>query len=83
MDELRDIGFGMDFRELKKLTDQVLEPLDHHLLNEIPPFDHINPTAENLARYIFEGLHDAVKPARLLSVEVSESDDFSARYSPE
>lgn len=82
-DVIGDVGFGMDFRELKKRTDEVLTPFDHQLLNEVPPFDRENPTAENLARHIFERLKDSIHSAHLLSVEVFESDDFGAEYSLE
>lgn len=82
-DVIGDVGFGMDFRELKKRTDEVLIPFEHQLLNEVPPFDRMNPTAENLARYIFERLKNSIHPARLFGVEVFESDEFGAEYTEE
>ena len=45
---------GAKFRRLKELTDHVLEHLDHQYLNEIEPFTALNPTAENIARYIYD-----------------------------
>jgi 6-pyruvoyltetrahydropterin/6-carboxytetrahydropterin synthase len=48
----------------------VLEPLDHAYLNDVPPFDRINPTAENLARHIFERLVERVG-GEVTVVEVS------------
>ncbi len=70
----------MDFRDLKKHTDEIIEKFDHAMLNEIPPFDRINPTAENLARYIYEQLKDRILPARLIYAEVSETEEYSAEY---
>jgi len=70
----------MDFRDLKKYTDKIIEKFDHSMINEIKPFDRINPTAENLARYIFKQLKDRILPAQLIYVEVSESEEYSAEY---
>ncbi len=52
--ELTDEGFVMDFKEIDDLLATVLERLDHHDLNETSPFDAVNPTAEHIARHIFE-----------------------------
>jgi 6-pyruvoyl-tetrahydropterin synthase len=41
------LGIAIDFREIKKQTKEVVKRLDHQYLNEIPPFDELNPTAEN------------------------------------
>lgn len=46
-------GMLLDFGDLKNIVHDVLEGLDHTFLNDTPPFDRINPTAENLACYIF------------------------------
>ncbi len=54
--ELDDIGIVYDFKRLKADLGQVLERYDHGYLNEIPPFDVLNTTAENLAKVIFEEL---------------------------
>lgn len=53
---LDKMGMAYDFGVLKKSLRAVLDELDHKYLNEIQPFDKMNPTAENLARYIFEKL---------------------------
>jgi len=47
-------GFVMDFKKMDAILSEVLERLDHCDLNEVPPFDKVNPTAEHLARYLFE-----------------------------
>src|ERR671910_2525738 len=51
--ELNNIGLLVDFVELKAAADEVVQYLDHRNINELPPFDaELNPSAENLARYI-------------------------------
>jgi 6-pyruvoyltetrahydropterin/6-carboxytetrahydropterin synthase len=53
--ELDNIGLLVDFGELKEAADEVVLYLDHRNINELPPFDvELNPSAENLARYILE-----------------------------
>jgi len=53
--ELDKIGLLVDFVELKTAADEVVQYLDHRNINELPPFDEeLNPSAENLARYILE-----------------------------
>ncbi|MDC9714413.1 MAG: 6-carboxytetrahydropterin synthase QueD [Gammaproteobacteria bacterium] len=51
---LNDTGIAIDFREIKKQTKAVVKRLDHQYLNEIKPFDELNPTAENIAKYFYE-----------------------------
>ncbi len=53
--ELDKIGLLVDFVELKAAADEVVQYLDHRNINELPPFnEELNPSAENLARYILE-----------------------------
>ena len=56
--ELDELGMVCDFHEIKDITAKALAELDHHYLNEKPPFDTINPTSENIARIIYEKLTD-------------------------
>ncbi|MDC1046440.1 6-carboxytetrahydropterin synthase QueD [Candidatus Pseudothioglobus singularis] len=51
---LDDNGIAIDFREIKKETKLVIKRVDHQYLNEIEPFDVLNPTAENIAKYSFD-----------------------------
>ena len=82
-DRLNDEGMLLDFVEAKRLLAQALEPFDHVHLNEVPPFDRLNPSSENLARVIAESAA-ARLPAnvRVASVTVWESDRCSATYRP-
>jgi len=73
-EELDDVGIVYDFKRLKDDLAAVLRPLDHAFLNEIPPFDTLNPTAENLARVVFEALCERVgEEVRVTEVAVWES----------
>jgi 6-pyruvoyltetrahydropterin/6-carboxytetrahydropterin synthase len=55
--ELDNIGLLVDFVELKQAADDIVFYLDHKNINELPPFDEeLNPSAENLARYILENI---------------------------
>jgi len=51
---LDESGIAIDFREIKKQTKAVVKRLDHQYLNEIKPFDVLNPTAENIVKYLFD-----------------------------
>lgn len=75
--ELNAIGFIIDYRDLYPIKDFIDQTLDHRHLNEIVDF---NPTAENLARYLFEQF----KPSfpQLVSIRVCETDKTSAEYMP-
>ncbi len=67
---LDEIGMGLDFKAIKHATRRCIEGLDHRNLNEIPPFDEINPTAENIAAHLYRNLarelnSDAVSVSRV------------------
>ena len=79
--EFKNLGFGIDFRELKQILKDVLKKLDHCNLNELPEFKKINPTAENIAKYIWDSLSPKIKePIKLKEVQVWESDTNSVIY---
>lgn len=61
-EHLDEVGIVYDFKRLKSDLASVLEPYDHAYLNEVTPFDTLNPTAENLARVVFEALSARVGP---------------------
>ena len=64
--ELDNIGLLVDFGELKMAADEVTQYLDHRNINELPPFDEeLNPSAENLARYILERVASRVGDERV------------------
>ena len=72
--KLNKTGMIMDFADIKVLLDQVLSKLDHTYLNEVPPFDKINPTAENIAGYIFSMLKKKIKGVKMEEATVWESE---------
>jgi 6-pyruvoyltetrahydropterin/6-carboxytetrahydropterin synthase len=64
--ELDNIGLLVDFGELKEAADEVVAYLDHRNINELPPFDvELNPSAENLARYVLERVASRVSDERV------------------
>jgi 6-pyruvoyltetrahydropterin/6-carboxytetrahydropterin synthase len=64
--ELDNIGLLVDFGELKIAADEVVQYLDHRNINELAPFDEeLNPSAENLARYILERVASRVGDERV------------------
>ncbi len=78
-------GLLVDFVELKKVVHSVLDRLDHQWLNEFPPFDKINPSAENIAKFIFDEVHAGLgvrDHARLGQVRLWETDTAYAVYRP-
>ena len=84
--ELDSVGLLYDFVHLKKIIREVIESLDHRFLNDFAPFDTINPSAENIARYIYEqSSKQMAKPANgaaISSITVWETDVTSATYRP-
>ncbi|MGD8560978.1 MAG: 6-carboxytetrahydropterin synthase QueD [Desulfarculaceae bacterium] len=78
---LDQAGLVMDFGELKKMMNQALDQLDHKHLNEVPPFDQVNPSSENIAKYLFETLQEKLPPGvGMHSVSAWESEDSKATY---
>jgi len=82
--ELDDTGLLYDFVHLKRVIQDVIGGLDHKYLNELPPFDTLNPSAENIARYIFDAsagkLPKSPNGAVISSVTVWETDTSAATY---
>jgi len=85
--ELDSLGMLVDFKSVKKELKAVLDHMDHRYLNELPPFcDGRNPTAENLAKHVYEELAGSGifrGNARLDSICVWESPHSSAAYEPD
>ena len=83
---LDELGMLIDFRDLKASVNKIMTKLDHYCLNEIEPFCKINPTAENIAKYIYEQLGETQEfdqNVKLRSVRVWESLNSAAAYSQE
>jgi 6-pyruvoyltetrahydropterin/6-carboxytetrahydropterin synthase len=77
-------GMVLDLKELKEILNrEVVEPFDHRFLNrEVPPFDHIVPTPENIAIEVWRRLSPHFNGApKLQSVRLYETDDLFVEYS--
>ena len=79
-DQLDNIGMVADFAVLKKQLKEFLTVIDHVCLNDLPYFKEINPTTENIAKYIYTNFSKTIEPLKLKSVEVWESDLASVTY---
>ena len=84
--ELDQTGMLVDFLDVKQSMRDVIARLDHKFLNDVPPFDVKNPSAENIAEYFYEelttGLVSNPVPVRVREVKVWETDIQSATYRP-
>jgi 6-pyruvoyltetrahydropterin/6-carboxytetrahydropterin synthase len=81
-DKLNEIGMVIDFHELKAMTNEVTSSLDHSFLNEVFPFTEINPSSENIAKWIYESMRKKLKNkiCNVVSVTVWENETSSATY---
>ena len=79
-DTLDGVGLLADFKILKAKLKEVIMPLDHVVLNDLPAFKDLNPSTENLARHIYRTLGPKCLPLRLKQVQVWESDTASVIY---
>jgi 6-pyruvoyltetrahydropterin/6-carboxytetrahydropterin synthase len=84
-ERLNDIGLAYDFTELKRHLKGILARFDHTSLNDIPPFDKINPSAENIATTLFEELKTklADEPVTVSAVEIWENPQQGVKFSPD
>ena len=80
---LNELGIAIDFRDLENKIREVADIVEHQYLNEIEPFDRINPTAENIAAWFYTKLKDKINNSthKLHAITIWETDRFSTRYS--
>ena len=84
-DQLDATGLLVDFVDVNRLIGGVVEYLDHQFINDLPPFDQLNPSAENIAKYFYDRVSSGLKSeaaARVSQVQVWETDTSSALYRP-
>ncbi len=82
-EELNSIGLLVDFGDVKRAIRAIVARLDHQFMNDIPPFDTVNPSAENVARYFYDEMASGLPPGpRIREVKVWETDITSATYRP-
>ena len=82
---LDDIGMAYDFKVLKQQLGDILAKFDHTCLNDVPPFDKINPSSENIAATVYNKLNPKLVGTRvsLCCVEVWESPQNRVAYNPD
>jgi 6-pyruvoyltetrahydropterin/6-carboxytetrahydropterin synthase len=80
--ELNEIGMAIDFKAIKREVRAIADELDHRYLNELAPFQDINPTAENIARYFFQRLAQRLNNERVQvsALTIWETDRACVRY---
>jgi 6-pyruvoyltetrahydropterin/6-carboxytetrahydropterin synthase len=85
-EKLDSIGLLFDFSHLKRAIQDVIRSLDHRLLNDFAPFDTVNPSAENIARHIYNEISRQIGPlpnnAAIAGITVWETDTTAATYRP-
>ena len=82
--QLDETGMAVDFKVIRQAVKKLTDRLDHYYLNEIPPFDKINPTAENIAAYLYRGLSEALmndEHIRVQAITLWETERACVRYS--
>ncbi len=79
---LDELGMGIDFKLLKKIVKEAVDKLDHRDLNNLPAFKEINPSSENIARYLFAELKQPLTHERysLYSITILETDNSGLVY---
>ena len=83
--ELDKAGLLLDFKDLKQAMRAVVERLDHQMINDVPPFTEVNPSAENLAKYFYEESNTRLKTVTngrvsVKAVTMFETDTTNATY---
>ncbi len=83
--ELDKAGLLLDFKDLREVMKHVTERLDHQMINDVEPFNVLNPSAENLAKYFYDQANGKLDKTtngrvRVKSVMVFETDSTTATY---
>ena len=78
-------GLLVDFKDLREVMKQVIERLDHQMINDLEPFTTLNPSAENLAKYFYDQTnsklsHETNGRVHVKDVTIYETDETTARY---
>lgn len=86
--ELDKLGMVMDYVDIEKISYEHINKLDHRYLNDIAPFDQINPTTENIACWLFQNISKDIKDfdnnrVKLKSITIWETDHNCIIYQEE
>lgn len=82
-ERLDELGMVLDFADLKEMMQEILGPFDHRVINDIPPFDERNTTAELFSQYVHEEVSRRLRSqdrVRVARVEVWENETACAIY---
>jgi 6-pyruvoyltetrahydropterin/6-carboxytetrahydropterin synthase len=81
--KLDELGMALDFKVVRQAAKEIADRLDHYYLNDIPPFDKINPTAENIAAYFYQELSKILNDSRVRvsAITIWETERACVRYS--
>jgi len=84
--DLDKAGLLLDFKDLREVMKRVIDRLDHQMINDIPPFTELNPSAENLARYFYDETNGRLRHVtngrvHVKDVTIFETDSTTAKYS--
>lgn len=80
-EDLNPEGMVMDFTIARNILDQILDELDHKYINDVKPFDEVNPTSENIAKFIFQEFVKKIEgKLKVKRVTVWETDNSCASY---
>ena len=79
---LDNVGMVLDFKDIRNSTNDIVNKLDHRFLNDLKPFKEINPTAENIAKYIFLELSKVINnnETRIKSIKLWETEKSAVMY---
>jgi len=82
---LNETGMVIDFKQMKSAANEVCDQLDHRYLNEIEPFTEINPTAENIAAWLYGEISKKInnEQAKISSLTLWETDRACVKYTEE
>ena len=81
--QLDDAGMGIDFKVMKQAAREVGKELDHRYLNELEAFKEINPTAENIAAYMYKEISARINSdtIKVTALTLWETERACVRYS--
>jgi 6-pyruvoyltetrahydropterin/6-carboxytetrahydropterin synthase len=83
--QLDDVGMGVDFKIMKNAANEVGDQLDHRYLNDLEPFKEINPTAENIAAYMYKEISARINSdtVKVIALTIWETERACVCYSEE
>ena len=84
-EQLDHIGLLFDFKDLKAAMNEIIDRLDHQYLNDIDPFNRLNPSAENMAKFFYDEANAKLNTltngrVAVKQVKIWETDTTTATY---